>query len=101
VAAVALGIAGSGDKGDVLAVFGVWALVTGGLQFAVAIRRRMTLGRQWPLLIAGGGSALFGIAFLVMAGMDNPPLRASRSTRPAAGWNSSSRPGCSRAGDAG
>jgi uncharacterized membrane protein HdeD (DUF308 family) len=75
VAAVALGIAASGDKGDVFAVFGVWALLTGGLQLAVAIRRRRLLGKQWPLLLAGGGSTIFGIAFLAMAGSDDPNLR--------------------------
>jgi uncharacterized membrane protein HdeD (DUF308 family) len=74
-AAVALGIAATGDKGDVLAVFGVWAALTGGLQLAVAIRRRMFLGRQWPLLLAGAGSTLLGISFVIMAGGDDPPLR--------------------------
>ena len=74
VAAVALGIAASGDKGDVLVVFGLWALLTGGAQLVVAIRRRMILGRQWPLLLAGAGSTLFGIAFLVMAGSNDPML---------------------------
>jgi uncharacterized membrane protein HdeD (DUF308 family) len=74
-AAVALGIAATGDKGDVLAVFGVWALVAGVTQVVVAIRRRMILGRQWPLLLAGGGSTLWGIAFLVMSGADDPTLR--------------------------
>jgi uncharacterized membrane protein HdeD (DUF308 family) len=74
VAAVALGIAATGDKGDVLVVFGVWALLAGGAQLVVAIRRRMILGRQWPLLLAGAGSTIFGIAFLVMAGSDDPKL---------------------------
>jgi uncharacterized membrane protein HdeD (DUF308 family) len=74
VAAVALGIAATGDKGDVLVVFGVWALLTGGAQLVVAIRRRAILGRQWPLLLAGAGSTFFGIAFLVMAGSDDPKL---------------------------
>jgi uncharacterized membrane protein HdeD (DUF308 family) len=100
-AAVALGIAGSGDKGDVLAVFGVWALITGGLQLAVAIRRRMVLGRQWPLLLAGAGSTLFGIAFLAMAGMDNPPLRMIAAYAFGGGLEFVSRPGCSRAGHLG
>jgi uncharacterized membrane protein HdeD (DUF308 family) len=59
-AAVALGIAATGDKGDVLAVFGVWAALTGGAQLVVAIRRRTILGRQWPLLLAGVGSTLLG-----------------------------------------
>jgi uncharacterized membrane protein HdeD (DUF308 family) len=74
VAAVALGIAATGDKGDVLVVFGVWALLTGAAQLVVAIRRRMILGRQWPLLLAGAGSTFFGIAFLVMAGSNDPKL---------------------------
>jgi hypothetical protein len=34
-AAVALGIAATGDKGNVLAVFGVWALFAGGAQIVV------------------------------------------------------------------
>jgi uncharacterized membrane protein HdeD (DUF308 family) len=75
VAAVALGLAASGDKGDVLVVFGVWALLTGVAQLVVAIRRRRALGRQWPLLLAGAGSTVFGIAFLVMSGSDDPNLR--------------------------
>jgi uncharacterized membrane protein HdeD (DUF308 family) len=74
VTAVALGIAATGDKGDVLAVFGVWAVLTGGAQVVVAVRRRMVLGRQWPLLLSGVGSTLFGISFLVMAGANDPKL---------------------------
>jgi uncharacterized membrane protein HdeD (DUF308 family) len=75
VAAVALGIAATGDKGDVLVVFGVWAALTGGAQLVVAIRRRMMFGRQWPLLLAGAGSTIWGIVFLVMSGSDDPELR--------------------------
>jgi uncharacterized membrane protein HdeD (DUF308 family) len=74
VAAVALGIAAGGDKGDVLAVFGAWALLTGVAQIVVAVRRRMILGRQWPLLLAGAGSTFFGIAFLIASGAADPKL---------------------------
>jgi uncharacterized membrane protein HdeD (DUF308 family) len=74
LAAVALGIAATGDKGDVLVVFGLWALLTGGAQLVLAIRRRMLLGRQWPLLLAGAGSTIFGVAFLLMSGSDDPKL---------------------------
>jgi uncharacterized membrane protein HdeD (DUF308 family) len=74
VAAVALGIAAGGDKGDVLAVFGAWALLTGVAQIVVAVRRRMILGRQWPLLLAGAGSTIFGVAFLIMSGAADPKL---------------------------
>jgi uncharacterized membrane protein HdeD (DUF308 family) len=74
VAAVALGFAAAGDKGDVLAVFGAWALLTGIAQVVVAVRRRKTLGRQWPLLLAGTGSTFFGVAFLIMSGAADPRL---------------------------
>lgn len=74
VAAVALGIAAAGDKSDVLAVFGAWALLTGLAQIVVAVRRRTTLGRQWPLLLAGAGSTFFGVAFLIMSGGADPKL---------------------------
>jgi uncharacterized membrane protein HdeD (DUF308 family) len=75
IAAVAIGIAATGDEGDVLAVFGGWAALTGGAQLVVAIRRRAIFGSQWPLLLAGAGSTIFGIAFLVMSGSDDPELR--------------------------
>jgi uncharacterized membrane protein HdeD (DUF308 family) len=75
LAAVALAIAATGDKGDVLAVFGVWAALTGAAQLVVAIRRREIFGMQWPLLLAGAGSTIFGIAFLVMSASDDPELR--------------------------
>jgi uncharacterized membrane protein HdeD (DUF308 family) len=74
VAAVALGIAATGTVANVLAVFGVWAAVSGAAQLVTALRRRAQFGRQWPMLLAGGGSALFGVAFIVMAGAANPTL---------------------------
>jgi hypothetical protein len=53
----------------------VWAVIFGALRLAVAIRRRATLGKQWPPLPAGGGSTVLGIAFIVMSGADDPRLR--------------------------
>jgi hypothetical protein len=35
----------------------------------------MIFGRQWPLLLAGAGSTIWGIVFLVMSGSDDPSLR--------------------------
>ena len=55
-------------------VFGLWAALTGAAQIVVAIRRRAIFGRQWPLLLAGAGSTLFGVAFIVMSGGDDPML---------------------------
>jgi uncharacterized membrane protein HdeD (DUF308 family) len=74
VAAVALGIAATGTVANVLAVFGVWAAVSGAAQLVTALRRRAQFGRQWPMLLAGGGSVLFGVAFIMMAGAANPTL---------------------------
>jgi uncharacterized membrane protein HdeD (DUF308 family) len=75
VAAVALGVAATGSVGNVLAVFGVWAAFSGAAQLVVALRRRARLGKQWPLLIAGSGSVIFGVVFLVLATTDSPDLK--------------------------
>jgi hypothetical protein len=42
----------AGSAADVLAVFGVWAVLSGAAQFAVATRRRRALGHQWPMRLA-------------------------------------------------
>lgn len=46
--------------GTVLLVFGLWALLSGAIQLVVAIRRRRTVGAQWPMVISGGQSVLAG-----------------------------------------
>jgi uncharacterized membrane protein HdeD (DUF308 family) len=75
VAAVALGVAATGSKANVLAVFGVWAAISGGAQLVVALRRRAQLGNQWPLLLAGGVSVIGGVAFVIAsATADDPKL---------------------------
>ncbi|WP_262703706.1 MULTISPECIES: DUF308 domain-containing protein [Streptomyces] len=43
-----------------LLVFGIWALLSGAIQLAVAIRRRRAVGAQWPMIISGGQSVLAG-----------------------------------------
>jgi uncharacterized membrane protein HdeD (DUF308 family) len=65
VAAVALGVAATGSKANVLVVFGVWAFVAGAAQLVVVLRRRAQLGNQWPLLLANGVSVLGGIVFII------------------------------------
>jgi uncharacterized membrane protein HdeD (DUF308 family) len=79
VAAIALGIAASGSAANVFAVVGVWAGLSGAAQLVVGLRRRAQLGKQWPMLLAGGGSVIFG----------------TRSTRPPEESTSSSRSGFS------
>jgi uncharacterized membrane protein HdeD (DUF308 family) len=95
LAAVAFAVAGTGTVANALAVFGVWAAVSGVAQVVVAIRRRAQLGSQWPLLLAGALSTIGG-----PSGPPRPPATMRRSprwssTRPPAGPGSSSSPGCS------
>jgi uncharacterized membrane protein HdeD (DUF308 family) len=73
-AAVALGIAANGTVADVLAVFGIWALLTGLAQLVVALRRQAAFGKQWPMRLAGGFSAVLGLVFVVMAASGNARL---------------------------
>ncbi len=75
VAAVALGVAATGSKANVLVVFGIWAFVAGAAQLVVALRRRAQLGNQWPLLLANGVSVLGGIVFIIGSTADDPKLR--------------------------
>lgn len=46
LAAAALAIAATASVADVLAVFGVWALLSGAAQLVVALRRRAQSGRS-------------------------------------------------------
>jgi uncharacterized membrane protein HdeD (DUF308 family) len=75
VAAIALGVAATGTVANVLAVFGVWAAISGAAQLIVALRRRAQLGNQWPLLIAGSFSILAGVVYLMLSAGGNPRLR--------------------------
>jgi uncharacterized membrane protein HdeD (DUF308 family) len=74
VAAVALAVAATGSIANVLAVFGLWAAASGAAQLITALRRRALFGSQWPMLLAGGVSVIFGIAFLIASSGTNPRL---------------------------
>jgi uncharacterized membrane protein HdeD (DUF308 family) len=74
VAAAALAIAAAGTVADVLAVFGVWAILSGAAQVVVALRRRAQFGHQWPMLLAGVGSVGFGLAFVIASTGTDPML---------------------------
>lgn len=60
----------AGDAGAALLVFGAWAVVSGGLQLALALRRR----DGWPMIISGGLSTLAGVSFLAASGQDDANL---------------------------
>ncbi|WP_067706581.1 hypothetical protein [Nocardia yamanashiensis] len=76
VAAVAVGVAGTvGGVPVVLAVFGVWASLSGATQLAVGIYRRgPVFGKQWPTLISGGLSFLVGVTYVAQATGAAPSL---------------------------
>jgi uncharacterized membrane protein HdeD (DUF308 family) len=74
VAAAALAVAATGTVADVLAVFGVWAILSGAAQVIVALRRRAQLGMQWLMLLAGAGSVGFGIAYVMASTTTDPML---------------------------
>lgn len=51
----------------VLAVFGAWAIGSGLLQLATAVRRWKTHGAQWAMVLSGAQSALAGGFFIFQA----------------------------------
>jgi len=76
LAAITVGI-GGGVSGAAAALsgFGAWAIVSGAAQVVVGVRRRgPELGRQWPMLIAGGLSFVVGAFYDVQAAGDKPSL---------------------------
>ncbi|MET2832089.1 DUF308 domain-containing protein [Mesorhizobium shangrilense] len=67
ITTVAVAIALGKSMNAVLAVFGVWAVLSGVFQLATAIRRWKS-GAQWAMVLSGAQSALAGIFFVKMAG---------------------------------
>jgi uncharacterized membrane protein HdeD (DUF308 family) len=56
----------------VLGVFGVWAMLSGVLQLATAVRRWKSHGAQWAMILSGGQSAVAGAFFVLQAGTAMP-----------------------------
>ncbi|WP_026631364.1 hypothetical protein [Dyadobacter alkalitolerans] len=67
VTALAVGIALQKGVPEALMVFGAWAIFTGLIQLILGLRRRKSLGGQWPMILSGGQSVLAGISFIVLA----------------------------------
>lgn len=65
---LALALALSSGISAMIVVFGVWALLAGLIQLAVALYRRRELGGQWPMILSGAQSGLAGVSFILMAG---------------------------------
>jgi uncharacterized membrane protein HdeD (DUF308 family) len=73
VAAIAATAFGA-DAGSTLVAFGSWAVVSGAIQFGVAVHRRRASGRQLPLIVSGGLSTIAGISFIASSGMHDANL---------------------------
>lgn len=67
VTALAVGIALQTGVPEALFVFGAWAVLTGFIQLVLGLRRRKSLGGQWPMIISGGQSVLAGASFIALA----------------------------------
>ncbi|MBR0971622.1 DUF308 domain-containing protein [Bradyrhizobium japonicum] len=61
----------------VLGIFGAWAILSGLLQLATAIRRWRSFGAQWAMVLSGGQSALAGGFFIFQATLPTVPSIAN------------------------
>ncbi|WP_327290298.1 hypothetical protein [Streptomyces sp. NBC_01198] len=75
LAVVALAVASASGTGDVLRVWGAWAVVSGLVQLLVGIARR-PMGGQWAMIASGGISVLAGTSFILSASKADPSLNA-------------------------
>jgi uncharacterized membrane protein HdeD (DUF308 family) len=73
VTTVAVLMALSSGTIPVLVIFGVWAILSGLLQLATAIRRWKDLGAQWAMILSGAQSALAGAFFIIQSSGSIPP----------------------------
>ena len=64
---LAIAVALASGMNAVLGVFGIWAVVSGLLQLATAVRRWSHYGAQWVMILSGAQSALAGGFFIVRA----------------------------------
>lgn len=67
ITTVAVGIALQKGVPEALIVFGIWAIGTGLIQLILGLRRRKSLGGQWPMIISGGQSMIGGTSFILLA----------------------------------
>jgi len=68
LATLAVAVALTNGMNAVLAVYGVWAVLSGLFQLITAVRRWKTNGAQWAMILSGAQSALAGVFFVIMAG---------------------------------
>jgi uncharacterized membrane protein HdeD (DUF308 family) len=70
-ASVALAVAAAtADAGTTLAVFGVWAIVSGAVQLGTAAMRRRAGSRELPMIVSGAISTVAGLSFVAGSSQD-------------------------------
>jgi hypothetical protein len=70
-ASVALAVAAAtADAGTTLAVFGVWAIVSGAVLLGTAAMRRRAGSRELPMIASGAISTLAGLSFVAGSSQD-------------------------------
>lgn len=67
LAAIGVAAAATSGMNAMLAVFGVWALLSGLLQLATGVRRWKIYGAQWAMILSGAQSTLAGLFMFKMA----------------------------------
>jgi uncharacterized membrane protein HdeD (DUF308 family) len=72
---VAMAVAVGRGMPAVFVVFGAWAVLSGVLQLATAVRRWKHFGAQWAMALSGAQSALAGTFFVKQASGPAPMLQ--------------------------
>lgn len=70
--AVAIGVALTAGMAATIKVFGAWAILSGLLQLATAVRRWKRAGGQWVMILSGAQSAAAGAFFFKQASSGIP-----------------------------
>src|SRR3569623_576018 len=72
ITTVAVIVAVTRDTYAVLAVFGVWAILSGLLQLYTGLRRWRAFGAQWAMILSGAQSTLAG-GFMIKKSLGDVP----------------------------
>ncbi len=72
ITTLAVVLAVTKDTYAVLAVFGVWAILSGLLQLYTGVRRWRSYGAQWAMILSGGQSTLAG-GFMITQALGTVP----------------------------
>ncbi|EJL53415.1 hypothetical protein PMI09_03211 [Rhizobium sp. CF122] len=65
-------LAATKSTNAILAVFGVWAILSGALQLMTGVRRWRGFGAQWAMILSGGQSCLAG-GFMITQSLGTTP----------------------------